>query len=106
MSDAKLRIGVVGLGTFVEIAHMPTYFNSRYARFLDVAGICDVNADRLKEWGQKYNIAGQYTSLDEMLRQGQPRRRYHRDAPTTRIRRSLSRPWRPAATCWSRSPWR
>lgn len=67
MSDAKLRIGVVGLGTFVEIAHMPTYFNSRYARFLDVAGICDVNADRLKEWGQKYNIAGQYTSLDEML---------------------------------------
>jgi predicted dehydrogenase len=67
MSDTKLRIGVVGLGTFVEIAHMPTYFDSRYSRFLEVAGICDVNADRLKEWGQKYKIAGQYTSLDEML---------------------------------------
>jgi predicted dehydrogenase len=67
MPDAKLRIGVVGLGTFVEIAHMPTYFQSRYSRFLDVAGICDVNADRLKEWGQRYNIAGQYASFDEML---------------------------------------
>lgn len=70
MSDAKLRIGVVGLGTFVEIAHMPTYFGSRYSRFLDVAGICDVNADRLKEWGRKYNITGQYTSLDDMLAKG------------------------------------
>ncbi len=67
MSDTKLRIGVVGLGTFVEIAHMPTYFNSRYSEILDVAAICDVNVDRLKEWGQKYNIPGQYTSLDEML---------------------------------------
>lgn len=67
MADGKLRIGVVGLGTFVEIAHMPTYFSSRYSRFIEVAGICDVNADRLKEWGRKYNVAGQYTSLDDML---------------------------------------
>lgn len=70
MSDGNLRIGVVGLGTFVEIAHMPTYFNSRYSRFINVAGICDLNEDRLKEWGRKYNIAGQYTSLDEMLGKG------------------------------------
>ncbi len=70
MSEPKLRIGVVGLGTFVEIAHMPTYFGSRYSRFIDVAGICNVNADRLKEWGQRYNIAGQYSSLDDMLAKG------------------------------------
>jgi predicted dehydrogenase len=67
MSDAKLRIGVVGLGTFVEIAHMPTYYNSRYSRLIDVAAVCDVNAERVKEWGRRYHIDGQYTSLDDML---------------------------------------
>jgi predicted dehydrogenase len=69
MSDAKLRIGVVGLGTFVEIAHMPTYYNSRYSRFIDVAAICDLNADRVAEWGRRYRIDGQYTSVDKMLAQ-------------------------------------
>ncbi len=49
---------------------MPTYFDSRYSRFIEVAGLCDVNADRLKEWGQKYKVTGQYTSLDEMLAKG------------------------------------
>ncbi len=67
MAEGKLRIGVVGLGTFVEIAHMPTYFDSRYSRFIEVAGLCDVNAGRLKEWGTRYDVAGQYSDLDKML---------------------------------------
>lgn len=67
MASAKLRIGVVGLGTFAEIAHMPTYLNSRYSSFIEVAGLCDANAGRLEEWGRKYNITGRYTSVDDML---------------------------------------
>jgi len=67
MADEKLRIGVVGLGTFVEIAHMPTYFSSRYSDFINVVAICDINEERVKEWGKRYGIPGQYTSIDEML---------------------------------------
>jgi len=65
--DEKLKIGVVGLGRFVEIAHMPTYFNSRYAENIEVQALCDVNADRVKEWRQKYNIPAGYTDAKEML---------------------------------------
>ncbi len=65
--EGRLRIGVVGLGRFVEIAHMPTYFNSRYAKNIEVAALCDVNAERVKEWQQKYNIPKGYADIDAML---------------------------------------
>jgi predicted dehydrogenase len=66
-TENKIKIGVVGLGRFVEIAHMPTYFNSRYASKIDVAAICDVSQERLTEWQQKYNIPAGYTDVDAML---------------------------------------
>jgi len=62
-----LRIGVVGLGRFVEIAHMPTYFNSRYTPYIEVAALCDVSDERLRDWQKKYNIAKGYTDVDKML---------------------------------------
>lgn len=67
MADQKLRIGVIGLGTFVEIAHMPTYFHSRYAPHIEVAALCDLDAGRVSDWQKKYSIAGGYTDLDKML---------------------------------------
>jgi len=66
-NQEKLKIGVVGLGRFVEIAHMPTYFNSRYTPKIDVAALCDVSKERLAEWQQKYNIPAGYTNIDDML---------------------------------------
>jgi predicted dehydrogenase len=65
--EEKLRIGVVGLGRFVEIAHMPTYFDSRYSSRIEVAALCDVNAERVGEWRQKYNIPKGYADVDAML---------------------------------------
>jgi len=67
MARDKLRIGLVGLGTYVEIAHMPTYFESRYSERIEMAAICDINAERLKQWQKKYDIAGGYTDFQEML---------------------------------------
>ncbi len=66
-SENKLRIGVVGLGRYVEIAHMPTYFNSRYADFIEVSALCDVDKNRLTDWCEKYNIPNSYTDYKEML---------------------------------------
>ena len=66
MSD-KIRIGVVGLGTFVEIAHMPAYCDSPYKEFIEVGALCDLNEDRLKQQADTWNVSGRYNSLDEML---------------------------------------
>ena len=63
----KLRIGLVGLGTYAEIAHLPTYLNSPYAADVELAAICDLNESRLNEIGDKHGIAGRYTDLNKML---------------------------------------
>jgi predicted dehydrogenase len=66
-TDEKLRIGVVGLGRFVEIAHMPTYFNSRYTPQIEVVALCDISQERVGEWQKKYNIPAGYTDVGQML---------------------------------------
>jgi len=63
----QLRIGVVGLGRYVEIAHMPTYFESRYARQIDVAALCDVSDDRVREWQTRYGVKAGYSDYRQML---------------------------------------
>ncbi len=63
----KLKIGVVGLGRYVEIAHMPTYFDSGYAKDIEVAALCDVDQNRLGEWTKKYNIPKGYTDYNKMF---------------------------------------
>jgi predicted dehydrogenase len=67
VEDTKLRIGVVGLGTFVEIAHFPTYTESVYADNIEVGAICDLNESRLNEIGEKYGVTSRYVNLAEML---------------------------------------
>lgn len=67
MNETKLRIGVIGLGRYVEIAHMPTYFNSRYSSFIDVVALCDVDADRLGRWQERFGVKAGYTDYQKML---------------------------------------
>lgn len=63
----KLRLGVVGLGRYVEIAHMPAYFESRYASQLEIAALCDVSKERLAEWQTRYGVKRGYTDFRKML---------------------------------------
>jgi predicted dehydrogenase len=65
--DTKLRMGVVGLGRYVEIAHMPTYFESPYSSFIEVSALCDVSPERLKEWQKRYGVGAGYTDYQKML---------------------------------------
>ena len=67
MTDEKLRIGVVGLGTFVEIAHFPAYFESAYREFIEVAAACDRDEERLNRMADAYAIKGRFTDHAEML---------------------------------------
>ncbi len=67
MADGRLKIGVVGLGTFVEIAHFPAYLESPYRDFIEVAAICDLNCARLTAIGEKYGVARRFTDHKAML---------------------------------------
>ncbi len=66
MSD-KLRFGVVGLGRFVEIAHLPCYFETAYSDKIELAAICDLNEERLKEFEPKCRGAKTYTDYKAMF---------------------------------------
>jgi len=68
MSEQKLRIGVVGLGAFVEIAHFPAYFESPYADFIEVAAFCDRNEERLHSLADRYGVGARFNEHREMLK--------------------------------------
>jgi predicted dehydrogenase len=58
----KLRVGVIGLG--MGRGHVESYNKHPSSQ---VAAIADVNEQRLKEIGDKYNIPARYTNAEEML---------------------------------------
>ena len=58
------RIGVVGIGWWATVNHIPTIRDCGEA---DVVAICDLDVDRLQMAGDKFAIAARYRDLGEML---------------------------------------
>jgi len=58
----KLRIGVIGLG--MGRGHVKGFQEHPDA---EVVAVCDPNAARLKEIGDRFNVPSRYASADEML---------------------------------------
>lgn len=67
MSDKKLRVAVTGLS--VGQMHLLDYMASRSVEELI---ICDTDAKKLNETGDKYNIQKRYTDFSEMLSKERP----------------------------------
>jgi len=67
MNGDKLRFGLVGLGRFVEIAHLPCYFETAYSDRLQLAAICDLNEGRLKELAPRCRGAQTFTDHRKMI---------------------------------------
>lgn len=67
MSNDKLRIGLVGLGKFVEIAHLPCYFETAYSKTIELAAICDLNEARVKELAPRCRGAATFTDYRTMF---------------------------------------
>jgi predicted dehydrogenase len=66
MTD-RVRIGIIGLGTFVEIAHLPAYFDSAHRDRADVVAICDLDEDRLRTVGDAHGIPARFTDHRALL---------------------------------------
>lgn len=60
----KARIGVVGTGWWATFNHIPTIMESGEAA---VSAICDLDAERLRVVGEKFNIEARYQDIGEML---------------------------------------
>lgn len=60
----KARIGIVGIGWWATFNHIPTVSSGEHG---EVVAICDLDEERLKTVGEKFNISARYTDLDEML---------------------------------------
>jgi predicted dehydrogenase len=58
------RIGVVGIGWWATVNHIPTIRDCREA---EVVAICDLDPERLRLAGDSFGIAARYTDLGEML---------------------------------------
>lgn len=58
------RIGVVGIGWWATVNHIPTIHDCEEA---EVVAICDLDQDRLRLAGERFGIAARYSDLDEML---------------------------------------
>jgi predicted dehydrogenase len=58
------RIGVVGIGWWATVNHIPTIRDSAEA---EVVAICDLDAERLRLAGETFGIAARYTDMGEML---------------------------------------
>ncbi|MFV0384982.1 Gfo/Idh/MocA family protein [Paracoccus sp. (in: a-proteobacteria)] len=58
------RIGVVGIGWWATVNHIPTIRDCPEA---EIVAICDLDAGRLKAAGDKFGIAARYQDLDQML---------------------------------------
>ena len=62
MSSKKLRVGVIGLG--MGRGHVEGY---KTHPDVEVAAICDINPERLRDAGDKYGVQKRYADAEEML---------------------------------------
>lgn len=58
------RIGVVGIGWWATVNHIPTIADCTEA---DVVAICDLDRSRVDQAGETFDIKGRYTDIKDML---------------------------------------
>ena len=61
--DKKIKVAVIGVGS-ISGEHISAYIKNPN---VELYAFCDINAQRLKEKGEKYNVTRLYTDVNEML---------------------------------------
>jgi predicted dehydrogenase len=60
----KIRIGIIGAGNIARNAHIPAYLKQEN---VEVAGVCDINAERAKEVADKFSIKHAVSDANDLL---------------------------------------
>lgn len=66
MAGKKLKVGVIGLGAIGKV-HADAY--AANAGGVEIAAVCDVLPDRVKDVGDKHNAPGRFTDFRQLLKQ-------------------------------------
>lgn len=59
-----LRLGVIGAGAIVQVAHLPVL---KRLKGVELAAICDTDLPKARALAQRYGIAGVYDDLEDLL---------------------------------------
>jgi predicted dehydrogenase len=69
LSNAAVRIGMVGSGAIAQIAHLPVL---RKMRGVEIAAICDSDGAKARALAQRFSAGNSYTDIEEMLEYAAP----------------------------------
>jgi predicted dehydrogenase len=64
VADKKLRVGIVGMGA-IGCVHADAYNNGGQA---EVVALCDIDAQRLQERGQRFKVSNLFTDYHDLVR--------------------------------------
>ena len=67
-SRQKLRIALVGLGTWAKTGHLPLYVSPRFDRLVDVVALCGRSIDKTESWAEEFAVPYAYDDYEELLR--------------------------------------
>lgn len=83
-----MRVGIIGCGRIAQV-HLAAL---RTLPWVEVVGVCDVEARSAQTTAQRFGVTGVYTSVDELLLQGEPQAVHVLTPPHTHgalVRRAL-----------------
>jgi predicted dehydrogenase len=66
--DRKLRIALVGLGTWARTGHLPLYLSPRFQPLVDVKALCGRSMEKTGKWAKDFNIPRAYDDYESLLR--------------------------------------
>ena len=69
MTDRPVRVAVYGTGRFAQATHLP---NLSRIDGVEIAALCDINEDALREAAAQFGVSRTYTDAHEMLEAENP----------------------------------
>lgn len=68
----KLRLGIVGLGTWAATGHLPVYQGQRLRDYAEVVALCSRDLGKATAWAERYGVAGAYDDLENLIEESRP----------------------------------
>jgi len=66
---SKVKINIIGAGSMANLVHYPSLSKIEN---VEIAGICDLNEERLKETAEKYKISNTFNDYKKMIEKTNP----------------------------------
>lgn len=63
----KVRIGVIGVGSIADGAHLPNYVNNPK---VELTALADINQERADQMAEKYGVSNVFYSAEELIKSG------------------------------------